>query len=98
VVLEGTGALARAAFCGRDAARALAREAGLGAQRSVSSPPEAAAGETPRAFLRDGLVVRVEAVLGAPDITVPEALLVRTPDGAEELIVRDPTTQRWYRR
>jgi len=98
VVLEGTAALARAAWACRGAARALAAETGLGGRRTISTPPEAGDGETPRAFVRDGRVVRVEAVLGAPDITVPEALLVRTPEGDEELIVRDPATQRWYKR
>lgn len=98
VVLEGTASLARAAWACREAARALAEETGLGGGRSISSPPETDAGETPRAFLRDGRVCRVDAVLGAPDVTEPEALLVRTPDGAEEMIVRDPVTQRWYRK
>jgi predicted regulator of Ras-like GTPase activity (Roadblock/LC7/MglB family) len=98
VVIEGTAALARAAWACRVAAQALAAETGLGSRRSISSPPEAETGETPRAFLRDGRVVRIEAVIGAPDITEPEALLVRTPEGDEEIIVRDPATQRWYKR
>ncbi len=98
VVLDGTAALGRAAWACRVALPALAAEAGLGARRSISTPPEADAGETPRAFLSDGHVRRVEAVMGAPDITEPEALLVRTPEGDEVMIVRDPATQRWYRR
>lgn len=98
VVIDGTAALPRAAWACRVAACALAAETGLGASRRISSPPETATGETPRAYVRDGHVVRVEAVLGTPDITEPEALLVRTPEGDEEIIVRDPVTQRWYKR
>ncbi len=98
LVLDGTGSLARGAWACREAARALAAETGLGSRRSVSTPPEADPGETPRAYVRDGRVCRVDAVLGAPDVTEPEALLVRTPDGEEEMIVRDPATQRWYRK
>jgi hypothetical protein len=97
LVVEGATPLARASYeCAR-AARSLAVETGVPTRRAVSLRPEGATGEAPRAFLEDGRVRRVAAVLGAPDATLTEALLVRTLEGDECLIARDPATKRWFR-
>lgn len=97
LVVEGAAALSRAAYeCAR-AARCLAVEAGAPTRRAASMHPEGPTGEAPGAFLEDGRVRRVAAVLGAPDATLTEALLVRTAEGDECVIARDPTTRRWFR-
>lgn len=98
LVLDGTASLPLAAQRCFQTARALAQETGIAGRRAISTPPESAEEETPRAFLEDGRVRRVAAVLGSPDLSVPVALMVRTPDGDEALIARDAATGRWYRR
>lgn len=97
VVLDGETGLGRASFeCARAAAR-LAFEAGLPSWRPVSVSPVTSSGAMPEAFIEDGRTRRVAAVLGAPDSTMTESLLVRTREGDECVIARDPTTERWFR-
>lgn len=97
LILDGEAALGRAAYECERAAEHLATEAGFPSRRPPSLRPETASGMTPRAFLEDGRTRRVAAVLGAPDATLTEALLVRTEEGDECVIARDPRTERWFR-
>lgn len=97
LIIDGEAALGRAAYECERAADRLAEEAGMPTRRPLSVHPEGASGETPQAFLEDGRTRRVAAVLGAPDATLTEALLVRTAEGDECVIARDPTTHRWFR-
>lgn len=97
LILDGESALGRAAYECERAAEHLATEAGFPSRRPPSVRPETASGMTPEAFLENGRARRVAAVLGAPDATLTEALLVRTEEGDECVIARDPTTERWFR-
>ncbi len=97
LIIDGDAALGRAAYECERAADHLATEAGGPSRRPPSMRPETASGMTPEAFLEDGRTRRVAAVLGAPDATLTEALLVRTAEGDECVIARDPTTRRWFR-
>lgn len=97
VVLDGQRTLGRASFeCARASVR-LAFEAGVPSWRPASLSPVTSAGALPQAFLEDGRTRRVASVLGAADSTITESLLVRTVDGDECVIARDPTTERWFR-
>ncbi len=97
VVVEGSVVLP---FAARAVARAsvfLAEETGMPSRRPISLRPEAMPGDAPEAFLEDGRARRIVEVLGAYEATMLESLLVRTAEGDECVIARDPTTGRWFR-
>jgi predicted regulator of Ras-like GTPase activity (Roadblock/LC7/MglB family) len=97
LIVVNRASVPRATYACMRAAQRLRLEAGLGTRKMVSSPPEGPSGKLPRAFLEDGQTRRIASIVGTRDATITESLLVRTPEGDECVIARDPNSQRWYR-